>query len=260
MKTILIFCGILFVSVWAKAQVTLEKSYSFSASASEIKSDEYVYFLMDVPQKQCRIFNTSHVLQKTINLSVPEGYYLSDIKFVSKNLFNNDDLIELLYIYEKYVSTTTWYYYQYGLGIVNENGTQLLNLSNGAFAEIKRISEENKLLAYTYIYNTLGYYDVTTNLYSLGGTADYTGFTSFKSEMVYPNPASDFLELNTSNMPEDFNGNFNLFSISGMKVLSEPLKTGERQEIKLDKIPAGMYVYSINERNKIIRSDKIIIR
>ncbi len=261
MRTLLFSAVFFFNTVLALTQITIEHSYPYSAGVSEVGNEEYMYFLMDVPQKQCRIYNTYHVLQKTINLTVPEGYYLSDIKFVSKNIFNTDDLIELLYIYEKYVSTETWYYYQYGMGVVNENGTQLLSLPGGAFAEVKHVGNENKLLAYTYTYNLLGlYYDVVTNVYSLGGTSDFIGSIGFENQIVFPNPTKDQILINTSSVPENFKGDFNLYTVDGLRVLSIPVRKGEMQSIPVGQLGSGAYIYSISDQNQLIHSNKIIIR
>ncbi len=260
MKALLISSILSFNLLLAFPQITLENSYSYSASVSEVNNDEYVYFLMDVPQKQCRIYNTSHVLQKTISLAVPDGYYLSDIKFVTKNLFNTDDLIELLYMYQKYITTEVGYYYQYGLGVVNENGSSLLTLADGGWAEVSHVSDDNKLLIYTYIYNPLGYYDVTTRVYSLGGSSDIIGYSRFENPIVFPNPAKDHIIISTNNLPENFKGDFTLFTIDGLKVLTLPVSKGQEQSISTGRLTSGTYLYSINEGNKMIHSDKIIIR
>jgi len=260
MKTILISSLFVMCSLLAKAQITLENTYLFSATSAELVSGEHVYYLMDVPLKQCRIYNTSHVLLKTINLTVPEGYYLSDIKYVSRHVFNSDDQIELLYIYEKYVQTTTLYYYQYGMKVVNETGTSLMTLPDGAHAEIKNTGNGNKLLGYTYIWNTLGYYDIVTKVYSLGGTSDIYTYSGVENLMVYPNPAHDYFMINTASVPEDFNGDFSLFSVNGHKVLSFPLEKNQQHAVPVNGLPAGTYIYSIHDRSKLMHSNKIIIR
>ncbi len=260
MKAKLFTFILIFNSLLAMTQITLENAYSYSTSVSEINNGEFAYFLMDVPQKQCRIYNTYHVLQKTITLSVPEGYYLNDIKFVSRNLFNTDDLIELVYVYQKYIPTSTSYYYQYGLGIVNENGSQLLSLPDGGWAEINNLGGENKMLAYTYVYNPLGYYDVTTRVYALGGDADYIGYKQMENPLVFPNPAKDHIIISTNSLSDKFKGDFNLFTIDGLRLMTLPLIKGEDQSISTSSLGSGTYLYSINEGNKMIHSDKLIIR
>ncbi len=70
-----------------------------------------VYYSMDVTAKQCLIYDMDHSLIKSIALPTPEGYYLEDIQFLSEQLFNDDDLLELVYIYSKYVPTEFSYYF-----------------------------------------------------------------------------------------------------------------------------------------------------
>jgi len=261
MKTLLISAFLVFSSIISMAQITLDKAYSFSTTLTQLATDEYAYFLMDVPLKQCRIYNTSHVLIKTITITVPSGYYLSDIKFVTRHLFNSDDLIEILYIYEKYVPTATWYYYDYGLGVINENGIQLLTLVNGAFAEVKKEGNANKLLTYTYTYNLTGlYYDVATNIYSLGGTATYIPMNKIENEIVFPNPTDGKISISTASLPDFFQGEFKLFNTSGQQVLSVPVVKGEEPVISVGQLPAGAYIYSLGDKKIQLQSNKIIIR
>ena len=92
---------LLFIVSGINAQIALEHTYSFSGTLTEIADSEYKYFVQDVPLNQCRIYNEDHTLFKTVNLSIPGGYYLNDTKFVTKHLFNADDYVEVLYLYYK---------------------------------------------------------------------------------------------------------------------------------------------------------------
>ncbi len=75
---------------------------------------------MDDWANQCRIYNTDHSLWKTINLLVPPGQYLYDIKYVSEGLFTSDDALSLLYIYYEYDEINQ--YSTYTVAVVTENG------------------------------------------------------------------------------------------------------------------------------------------
>jgi hypothetical protein len=260
MKTALISTLLFANTLFAVAQITLENTYAYSTSISEISENEYSYYLMDVAQNQCRLYNSSHELYKSISLSIPEGYYLSDIQFVTKNLFNTNDKIELLCIYEKYITNESGSYLQYGLAIVDEAGNSLLTLPNGGWAEIKQLDKDYKLLTYSYLYNPLGYYDVTTNVYTLGGTAENIDFAEDKVEMVYPNPAKDHIIVSPGILPESVGGQFTLFTISGQKVLSCPINTKEKFTFPINELPSGTYVYSVKNKNNLIQSNTLIIR
>ncbi|MBI9067841.1 MAG: T9SS type A sorting domain-containing protein [Salinivirgaceae bacterium] len=260
MKTILITLVLIANALIGMSQITLEHSYDYSASVNEISNGEFSYYLLDVPLEQCRLYNTNHTLIKTIDLPIPNGYYASDIKFVTKHLFNTDDLIEVLCIYEKYVSSGTSYYLQYGLLVVNENGTLLLTLNDGAWAEIKKVDKENKLIAYKYIYNPLDFYDVTTNIYSLGGTSKIETKSIAPNKMVYPNPATNQITIDGSLLEDAIGGKFTLYNINGQKVLSHPIVSNKNITIPVNFLPAGSYIYSIQNKNNLIQSNTIIIR
>lgn len=260
MKTLLGIFVFALSSLLSFSQITLENTYSYSVSVSNLENQEYFYFLMDVPQSQCRLYSTDHVLYKTINLTVPDGYYLSDIKFVTKNLFNTDDLIELLYIYEKYVTTTTGYYFQYGLGVVSETGNQLLTLPNGGWAEIKEVGDENKLLAYSYIYNPAGYYDVMSNIYMLGGDVSYVSYQKKETGILFPNPASDQIRINTNTISNLVDGVFSIYTISGKKVSTMPINMNEEFSASTKHLASGTYIYTITDGGKMVQSNKLIIK
>jgi len=259
MKVFLILIILIANSTLALAQITLEKKYSYSTTVCEFSGDDQYYYLMDVPQSQCRIYSTDHTLYKTINLPVPEGCYLSDIQLVSKHVFNTDNSIELLYIYEKYFNITSAYYVEYGLNIINEDGTNLLSLPDGGWAELKQVNGENKLLAYTYIYNELGYYEVSTNVYKLGGSGTKVSLVKPTGISVYPNPANSHLTISTEDNFEMIGGEFTLYTVGGKKVISYPI-TNKQQTIPIKNLPTGPYVYSISNKNNFKYSNIIIVR
>lgn len=127
MKELIIITFSLMLFGTLHAQVTFNKKYDFSTSVVKLETLGYKYYLMDVPNEQCKIYNLNHSLFKTINCSVPNGFYLTDVKFVSENLFDNDSEIEILCTYYKYISTATSYYYEYDSKIINENRYHYFN-------------------------------------------------------------------------------------------------------------------------------------
>src|SRR6056297_213403 len=169
MKRILAILLIIISWEGVNGQLQLENSYSFSANLADLGGETYKYYLMDPGTNQCRIYNEDHTIYKTITLPVPSGYYLYDIKFVTRDLFNPDDYIELLYIYSRTQDINGVSVNYYGLKVINETGTVLLSLADGGYAEIKEGSAGPRLLTYQYIYVD-SYYQTTTNVYSLGVT------------------------------------------------------------------------------------------
>jgi hypothetical protein len=62
------------------AQPSLETVYSVSTNICRLEKAGDKYYAMDLANKQCRVYNLDHSLYRTINLTVPEGYYLFDIQ------------------------------------------------------------------------------------------------------------------------------------------------------------------------------------
>lgn len=74
---------------------------------------------------------------------------------------------------------------------------------------------------------------------------------------VYPNPASDFVNVTMVN--EHNNVNFTLYNILGDAVLTANLNAGTN-EVALDKLPNGVYFYSILKEGNILETKKLIVR
>ncbi len=128
-----------------------------------------IYYSMDVINKQCLIYDLDHSLMKSIPLPTPEGYYLEDIQFLSEHLFNNDDLLELVYIYSKYVPTDLSYYFTFESKLINENGTTTSYLSGSRFYQCNRNPDQGKkFLVYQYDYSVIPY-RTYTHVYALSG-------------------------------------------------------------------------------------------
>ena len=168
--------------------------------------------MMDALLSQCHLYDENHNYLKSINITLPPDYYLSDIKFVSRQLFNQDDGIEVLYISQKYVATESSYYYEYQLGVVNESGQELLVVPRGAYASVKEIRNTTKLLTYLYAFNAdYSYYDVGTNIYNLGGNTNAVELLkSAVVSSVYPNPTDHQININAESLPPMDGGLFEL--------------------------------------------------
>jgi hypothetical protein len=257
MRTTIISIFLLLAGLTLMGQISLEHSYSYSGTLTEIDEGEFKYFVMDVPMKECRIYNEDHSLYKTINLQVPSGYFLTDIKFVSRKIFNSDDNIELLFIYYKADLINSQYVYTYGMKVVNELGTVLLNLSDGGFAELKTGSNGTKLLAYRYIWYE-SYYLVYTNIYALGGTTKSASAQLQPSVQIYPNPTDETLYVELSDPSMLSGGNLMISDISGRQVLSQPVHPGTGTlSIGTGKMSPGTYILHMVTNDGIRISEKI---
>jgi hypothetical protein len=265
MKRINLTGCLLFLVVAVYGQITLNKTYDFSTSVVKLETAGYKYYLMDVPNSQCRIYNMDHSIFKTINCPVPAGFYLSDIKFISENLFNTDSKIELTYTYYQYVPTATSYYYVYGSRIADENGNTLLTIDGALYNYVIKTSDtQYKLFAYCYDYS-VSPEKIWTNIYNLPGTLvsalSLSGKQADLFTNAYPNPASEQINLDYV-LPSGVNtADLKLVNIQGQVVKNYRIDGHtDHLAITVNDLSEGVYNYYIEYNNSRTEAKKIIIQ
>lgn len=245
------------------AQVTLNKRYDYSTSIVKLETLGYKYYLMDVPAEQCRIYNLDHSLFKTINCNIPNGFYLSDIKFISETLFNNDAGIELLCTYYKYYSSNA--YYEYDSKIITENGTQIIAIDGGLYNYVNKTDDNTyKLFSYCYDYSTSPE-KVWTNIYNLPGTVVSAMYLDKNSPDIllnaFPNPAVNTVKV-AYTLPQNVsNGVLHLLDNTGREI-NQYLVDTHTDHLALDvsNYTSGLYHYFIEYQNTKTPSKKLVIR
>lgn len=235
---ILLFLVLLGMNVFA--QVTLEKSYDHSLTSTRLSSTEYKYFLMDVGNQRCQIFNTDHTLWKTINIALPANYYLYDIKFVTRNLFNSDNTIELWYSAYEYTTVETGRYIS---GIVNENGTELVSTPGGLYAYVIKAGDEvYKLVVYAYDY-TVSPGTVKSHVYALPSSSTAAAHVTTLLPDPYPNPATREIILPLP--PGAAGALLQVHSAAGQR-MAEVRTSGEPvYRLPVEGWPSGSYTYRV---------------
>ncbi len=264
MKRTLLFLLINMLTIGAFAQITQDASYTYSGTFTRLSVSGDKFFVMDVLNSQCRIYNTNHTLWKTINLSVPANNYLYDIQYISENLFTTDNSLCLVYTY--YVYDETNQYYTYTTKVVKENGTVLLSLPGCQYYYATTLQNgSTKFVTYSYEYSVWPY-TVLTGVYSLPGSlitsASQIPANQFNQQLyAHPNPASIQLVVGFD-VPENVsNASFELRNANGQLMLQQPLFPGQKQlPLNVDQFPAGMYVYSILMQGKATASQKLVIQ
>lgn len=265
MKRIFLGTMLLFFVLGSFAQVTFEKTYDFSTTIVNLETLGYKYYLMDVPNSECRLYNMDHSLYKTIDCPVPNGYYLADIKYVSEKLFDTDSQIELAYTYYKIVTTSTSYYYIYGAKVISENGTVLQTIDGAQYIYVNQTNNaEYKLFAYCFDYSTTPE-TVWTDIYSVPGTSvsvvSGPNNTSGAFLNAYPNPTSDIINLDYELPSQVRNANLYIINSNG-QVLREFMIDGHSNHISMNvnELSAGVYHYYIKYDQQQTESKKIIVQ
>ena len=233
------------------AQINPEATYNYSGIYTFLPSAGNKIYIMDVPQSQCRIYNTDHSLWKTINLSIPANNWLYDIKFVSEGLFTADNGLCLAYIYYSY--NETGQYYSYTAKIIRENGTQLLSIPGCQYLIVQTLANgSTKLLAYIYDYSVWPV-TVQTKVYSLPGsliTGQNSKTAQIPQQQAFPNPAGHSISLPWV-LPEKIS-RANLFIHDAAGRTHKKLELiGSSGQIQIDVSgwPDGQYVYFIESEH-----------
>jgi hypothetical protein len=260
MKKPILLLAFIALMTTTRAQIYLEKNYPGSTSLTQLALSGYKYFLMDVVNNQCKIYNMDHSIWKTINLAVPAGMYLYDIKLVSETLFNTDSKVELAYIYYSY--DTTLLFYTYYTKVINENGLELLSIPGCAYLEVKAPGTYGtKMLAYVYDYS-ITLWTLNTLVYSLPGTLP-TGGIAVEGDASpgnpFPNPASTMVTI-PYKLPDGID-NAEILLISGWGKVIKSYKidrTFHELQVQLADLPKGVYVYQVKTERGVVGSGKLM--
>lgn len=245
------------------AQPVLEHSYSESAAACQLENLGEIYYAMDVVNKECHLYDTDHNLLKSIPIPTPPDYFLLDIQHISETLFNQDNLVEFVYIYSKYVPTTNSHYYIYESKLINENGTILLSLPGTGHTDvIETTGGEKKFLAYQYDQSIIPY-RTTTHVYALpGGSTKSAGrIANARIGNAYPNPASHQIRIPVT-LPEGISmGRLVISDLNGkvVKDFHVDRSTGE-VTFPAGRITSGTYLYYIRTDHFQTPAGKVVIR
>jgi hypothetical protein len=266
MKRIIFFLTLLFsASIHLQGQITPEHTYpGVSAAYINLPVSGYKYYVMDVVNSQCRLYNNDHSLWKTITLNIPANYTLYDIQYVTENLFNTDNSIELLYV--SYIYNSTLAYYTYDTRIANENGTTLLSVPGAGYSYVYPAQTGSKLFLWVYNYS-VSPSTVNTIIYSIPGqTSAYGIGDSPVAKQVlllkaFPNPAINEVTIPYS-LPATVNqAELKLFNMNGNIVKSFTVDhTFSNITVQTGDLAAGIYLYRIESASYKSETYKLSVR
>lgn len=263
MKKIIIIALLSAMGTTLMAQPVFETIINESANICHLESTGYVYYSMDVVNKQCHIYRMDHTLYKSIPLPTLEGYYLSDVQYVSEKLFNNDELVELSYSYSKYNPTTTSYYYTFETKVINENGSVLLTVPGAGLTSVVDVpGAGKKFLVYQYDYSVIPY-RTYTHVYALPDSTGQTKAVAAQSIEIgdpFPNPASWQITIPVALPEGESSGILELINMNGKRALSYPLTVSDHHVIiPADNLAPGTYIYHVNSGRYRSPAKKIVV-
>lgn len=262
MKKLLLLVSMAIIVLTSNSQIVKEHEYDNSANLVKLALSGDKYYAMDWTNNKCLIYNMDHSIWKSINLAIPVGQYLYDIRHVSETLFNLDTKIELAYIY--YLYDTTYYYYTYTERVINEDGLELLSVPGSGYSEVHATSGSGtKLLLWVYDYSLVPY-TVGTSVYSIPGQPVSDGNeqanTHEKTAQAYPNPANGSFTI-PYRLPAGITTG-EIYIMNAMGVIVRTFRVGDDfSDLKVvtDGWPRGAFFYKVKAGAEFLSSGKIII-
>jgi hypothetical protein len=164
MKTMIItMIFIVLLSAEGISQIKLERTVASKYKLIQMDDGANRYVEYNVEKKTIYIYNLDHTLWRSIHLLIPKNHHLDDVKLVSQNVFNKDDLVEVVYSCVEYIvpennedPAVDFDRVKFTLNITNEIGKTLLRVEDSNEMEIVRSTDISNLLVYRYIDDGFG--------------------------------------------------------------------------------------------------------
>jgi hypothetical protein len=261
-----------------KSQITLENIYtdtSINFGIINLESSGKKYFSlngivvnMGYKTFELKLYNLDHSLFKTtvvdisllLDTSSWDSYNVEGPFYITENLFDLDNEIEFMIEYCGSADGLG----QCGIGVVNEDGSILLNSDvNYSFNRyiIENTSAGTKLI-------------INNNVYSLPGRlpcsrpcSDSTitgkkisqnrGLTS--DVKAYPNPTKDYINIEYELPNGARKGDIVFYDFQGREIKRYTVdRTFDYLKLKTDDLPKGMYIFNLQTAKGVSQSKKIL--
>jgi len=261
---ILIVIGLL-VFLQSNAQITFENSYSGTLYQGKVATKGNIYYMIDTYNYQCLLYNPDHSIWKTIEITAPQYNYIYDIQYISQNLFNDDELVEIVVVFFEYIYDTdsTWYY-SFTTKVINENGNELLTVEGGAFPFVyNTYYSSSKLFIYIYDYSITGT-PLSTEVYHLPGELLNTNESSayYETDLMnpFPNPTTSYITIPYSLESNMSNAELILADMSGKRIKTYQIdQSFNNLKIDTEFYKPGIYIYWIEAAGYKSQTKKFII-
>jgi hypothetical protein len=255
-KKNLIYCiaaaSVLLCSQTIKAQITLEHTFNdyveFSGThmGYDYRGDVGLFIYQDC--NQIKLYNTDYSLYKSINISLAD-YDCFSVYYFTKELFNNDNKIEFLVMFEKW-DETDWKLTCKSI-LYNEDATILKDFGesiDGFTHLIYKVEEQYKL----FVYRTDSDGKTTTEIYSLPGKttsiAPPTGNNISKSP--YPNPTNATITL-PYKLNQGETSMMHIYNTNGQLIETQQIDAAfDKILLNVSRYTKGMYLYEVNGVSK----------
>ena len=235
------------ITSYAFGQITLEKTYSSENLQVYTNSTETFYYSVGQNLSTIKIYNADYTLKKQFTLASPVDISSYDNFILSKNIFNTDNLLEIV--------TISGNYPNYSIKIYNEDGVLVKDFGTGYQFEDEfdfhvyydTNSNKNKLRLFKSSSNSTEIYNLSTNSLTTKEITDKNKLTAF------PIPTNKILNIVN---PNNGNNSLQVYDENG-KIVINKLFTNSEKTISLDVefLPNGLYLYKIgNFSSKFLKN------
>lgn len=248
--------SLLFLSLTASAQISLEHSYSGIGTVQVVNLEDlgYKYMVTNQPQAKIYLYNDNHTSFKTISINVPANHLFGYAHTVTTKLFNLDGDIEVIATFiDTSKSPQVWQ-----TQIIRESGAVLYSFQNCSSVYPVKVNSNWKAVA---TYTTTPQY---SDVYSLPGQQLYIKAPGNDNEgdvSMYPNPMSISATLAYSLPQGEQTGTINVYSTAGVNVRSYQV-TNHFSNIIVHRndLPAGVYFYSLTTASGAGAAERFVIQ
>jgi hypothetical protein len=254
----------------------------------EVSGMKYIVVNRSENNRNVKLYNLDHSIWKTIDLnSCPLSYHIGiaydpltgeiiydpitgditydttynynyDLLYVSENLFNSDNELELMFSIQSSSFTPSF------TGIYNENSTLLFS-ENGA-APLVRL---NIPVVFKPIYNTpngtkmiLSFDNGDAKVYNLAGQLvnEIEENNSQTNLNAYPNPTNGVTTIQYSIPLNSKEATISIFNLNGVKLRDYKVdNTFNELKINANELGTGTYMYSISVNGQLLKSEQLLI-
>lgn len=265
MKTKLFIICFLAASLF-KAQLNLDYTYNAPSADSRLSlitlASGQKYMLQNNTTGLVRLYNTDHSLWKTIPLTVPAGYTLTNISNVSEKLFNTNDAVEIAYTLLFIDVTGSVITILSQSRIIDEDGQFLIQLPNCSSLSFHNTDNGYKMLARIDSINVRS--ARRFQVYSLVGSMPMIVPSNELNPVdaslsVYPNPSSERVNIDYTLPEGEHTGQLIMFDVNGNEVKRYTIdNTFNSLELSNGDLPSGTYFYRVVSGN-YSTTNKVVI-
>lgn len=239
MKKLLFSVATIFAANFAFGQITLEHTYPTENLQVYTNDTQTFYYSVGFGLSTIKIYNADYTLKSQFTLPSPVNVSSYNNFMLTKNIFNTDNLLEIV--------TFSGSYPNYTIQIYNENGILVKDFGSGY-----NFGDEFDFHVYhdnTVNTNKLRLYKNSTSsteIYNLGTTSLAAKEIQAKNKLsAFPIPTNKILNILN---PQNGANKIEVFDTSGKLVINKSFGSSENKiSIDVENLPKGIYIYKVGD-------------